>query len=94
MNDENYGPQGSETPATPYYISSTGNGLSLSIGGFSIVGIAQTVVMVARLLGIELTEDIVTSFLVAIVTAGGALMAAYGLGRKVWFNSIKPRLQK
>lgn len=75
---------------TPWYISSTGDGLSASIGGFSIMGIAQAIGMVLAFLGHPIPQDSIYAGLVTIATAIGAIYAAFGVLRKVylWIYSI------
>ena len=73
---------------TPWYVSSTGDGLSATIGGLSVVGIGQAISLVAGLLGHPVSQDAVAAGLTTIVTAVGALYAAYGVLRKVYYAFV------
>lgn len=68
-----------------WFISSTGNGLSASIGGFSIMGAAQAISMVLAFLGHPIPQDSIYAGLVTLVMAAGAVYAAFGVLRKVFF---------
>lgn len=69
----------------PWYVSSTGDGLSASVGGFSIVGIAQTISLIASMFGHPVNQDSVVAGLTTIITAVGACIAAFGIIRKIYF---------
>lgn len=66
----------------PWYVSSTGNGLSLTIHGLSVVGLAETIVLIAKLLGTDVDKDTVVGGIATIVAAYGVIVAAFGFVRK------------
>lgn len=71
--------------STPWYVSSSGNGLSATIGGLSVVGIAQGVALVAGLVGHPVSQDAVAAGITTIIAAAGAVYAAFGVVRKVYY---------
>ena len=73
-----------QTTSTPWYVSSTGSGLSATLGGVSVMGIAQAISVVGTLIGHPVTSDAVTGAITTVVTAVGAVYAVFGLCRKVY----------
>jgi hypothetical protein len=74
----------------PYYISSTGKGLSLTIKDL-LLSVVPLVIIVARLKGLELTEgdfmpivDTIIGVVENVTTAAAGVMVLYGLGRKAY----------
>ena len=68
-----------------WFISSTGTGLSSTIGGLSIVGVAQAIALVLGLIGHPVSQDALSAGLTTIVTAVGAVYAAFGVLRKAYY---------
>lgn len=64
---------------TPWYISSSGNGLSATLGGLSAVGLAQAIAVVLGLVGHPVSQDAVAGGITTLISAGGALLSAYGV---------------
>ncbi len=66
-----------------WYESSTGSGLSLTVGGFSVMGVAQAIVVMLALLHVQVDANSVAALIAAGLALVGAAMTAYGLARKV-----------
>lgn len=71
-------------PTPAWYVSSTGSGLSATIGGLSVVGISQAIAVGAGLIGHPVSQDTVTAAITTIVAAVGGVYAAFGLLRKAY----------
>ena len=68
-----------------WYESSSGNGLSATVGGFSVLGIAQAITLGAHALGHNLDQNTIVTLITAVVTAVGAIYAAFGIVRKLFY---------
>lgn len=86
MNEEIIAPEEITTsPAkTPWYVSSTGDGLSLTIKGLSVVGIAETIVMIAKFMGTDLDRDTIVTGITTLAAAAGIILSVWGFVRKMW----------
>jgi hypothetical protein len=73
----------------PWYQSSSGQGISLTIAGFSVMGIAQAASTVASLIGHPIEPGTLADAITAVVAALGAVQAAYGLVRKLFYQLVK-----
>ena len=63
--------------------------LSATIGGFSVVGLAQTASMLLSYFGIDIAQAEIAQLLVAVMTGLGGLYAAFGLARKFYNRARK-----
>ena len=78
-----------EKENTPWFISSSGSGLSLTLGGFAIGGLIPLIAVLARIIGIELSElELITLFDV-IVASVSSVMIAVGAIRKIYYKMRK-----
>lgn len=68
-----------------WYESSTGSGLSMTIGGFSLIGIAQAINYLLNLIGHPVDQSLIEQILTGLVGLVGALFTLYGLIRKAYF---------
>lgn len=80
-----------EETKTPWYVSSSGSGLSSSIMGFSVVGIGQGISLALRLFDIEISETEIAEFIIAGMGVVGSFMVAFGLLRKMVYR-VKSQL--
>lgn len=74
----------------PWYVSSTGGGLSLTLAGISLEGAAQIVAFIASQFGFNVGENEVTIFAQSVVAAISAVMIVVGTLRKVYI-AVKAR---
>lgn len=74
-----------EETKQPWYVSTSGNGLSATVGGLSLVGLAGSIAMVAQLFGQDVSQDIVLQSLQTLVAAAGILYTVFGVARKAIF---------
>lgn len=76
-----------------WYESSSGSGLSLTIKGFAVGGLIPFVAVVAKTLGIELSELEITQLFDVVVASVSSLMIAVGLIGKA-IRKIRARFAK
>lgn len=67
---------------TPWYVSSSGNGLSATIGGFSVIGIAQTIAYILGMIGHPVDQNLIEQIITGAIAVIGAIIAFIGLVRK------------
>lgn len=72
----------------PWYVSSSGSGLSATIGGFSLIGIAQSVSYVLGLTGHPVDQSLIEQIFTGTVALIGAAITLMGLLRKA-LNAFK-----
>lgn len=73
-----------------WYISSTGKGLSLTIGGLAVGGFIPVIAVLAGLAGVDLSENEIAEALGAVVALVSITMTLIGLIRKIYYQ-IKNR---
>ena len=69
---------------TPWYVSSSGNGLSATIFGFSVLGIAQALAMILGYFGHPVDQNLIEQIIDSTVAAIGAIITVIGLLRKAY----------
>lgn len=74
----------------PWYVSSTGSGLSLTLSGITLEGAAQIVSFITNQLGFNVQQNEVTAFANSVVAAISAVMIVFGTCRKIYF-AVKAR---
>ena len=67
-----------------WYISSSGEGLSLTIKG-ALMAIVPLIILWAQTKGIPLSESQLVEGIESITQAIAAVAVVYGLARKVWY---------
>jgi len=65
-----------------WYLSVTGEGLSASIGGFSLLGVAQALNFVLGTIGYSSDDNTIVNILILLINAFGGIYVAFGLVRK------------
>lgn len=71
-----------------WFISSTGEGLSLTIKS-GIVSIIPMIITVLNMIGVQATQSDLVNAVNEISAGVAAIMFLYGLGRKVYLNIVK-----
>jgi len=69
-----------------WYTSSSGNGLSATVGGLSLVGLAPALVLVLGLAGVKVDQVDLVQTLSTVTMAAGSAYAAFGALRKAYFS--------
>jgi hypothetical protein len=75
--------------STPWYVSSSGNGLSATVFGFSVMGIAQAASMLLTMVGHPVDSNLVEQIITGVVAVVGAVLTVVGLVRKA-ANKVTP----
>ena len=73
----------------PFYISSTGEGLSLTIQGLGLTGLISSLSLISRLLGYDISENELTTIVGGSLLIVSTAMTIIGLLRKIYFR-LKP----
>jgi ATP/ADP translocase len=72
-----------------YYESSSGSGLSATIGGLSIAGVVPVVMMIINIFGWNISQAEITQVLAMTVQIAGTTVALFGLVRKIYYKIKK-----
>ena len=72
-----------------YFISSTGEGLSLTIQGLGLTGLISSLAVISRLLGFDISENELTTIIGGSLLIASTAMTIIGLLRKIYFR-LKP----
>ena len=73
---------------TPWYVSSSGNGLSATVFGFSVMGIAQGASMLLTMIGHPVDQNLVEQLITGVVAVIGVVITIVGVIRKS-ANAVK-----
>lgn len=71
----------------PFYISSTGSGLSATVAGFSVAGVVEAIVLVLGVLGYHVDQSFLMSLVTDLAQAVSLAVALFGLLRKVYYTA-------
>lgn len=71
----------------PFYISSTGSGLSATIAGLSVTGVVEAIVLIAGLLGFHVDQSILAELAADMTQAVGIVIALFGVLRKIYYSA-------
>ncbi len=75
---------------TSWYTSSSGNGLSATIFGFSVLGIAQGLSMFLTVIGHPVDQNYIEQLITGVIAVIGAIITVVGLIRK-GVNAVKTK---
>jgi len=73
-----------------WFVSSSGEGLSLTIGSLGLGGLVPVLAVLFTVLGVDLSQVEITELVGAVISIVSSLGVVIGLGRKVFF-AIKKR---
>jgi len=69
-----------------WFISATGTGLSATVGGISVIGIAAAVGYILSFFGVSVSDESLAEIILQVVTVLGAVYTFFGLIRKVFYK--------
>lgn len=75
----------SKNQKNAWYLSSSGEGLSLTIGSLSLGGLVPVLAILFNILGVDLSEIEITKLIGAIISIISSLGVVVGLGRKIYY---------
>ena len=70
---------------TSWYTSSKGSGLSMTLGGFSLEGLAELISSILTALGVDADASVIGTSIRATVDGVAGVMVLFGLLRKGFF---------
>lgn len=71
----------------PFYISSTGSGLSATIAGLSVAGAVEAIVLVLGAFGYVVERSFLTELATDLTQAVGIAVALFGVLRKIYYSA-------
>lgn len=71
----------------PFYISSTGAGLSATIAGFSVAGVVEFLVILLGAFGFSVEQSFLTELATDLTQATALGVALFGILRKIYFSA-------
>ena len=71
-----------------WYESSSGSGLSLTIGGLAIGGFLPVIVLVFSLFGADVTQTEISEIISTMIASISSAMTVIGLVRKLYYKVV------